>query len=842
MNHQNTVAHVNMARYHLNRAYHFEFELTLNYKLVGSGRQEEVMFTACSNRFSRKESATLMRWHVAICVAVAGGFLSIVPHVGAADQVSTFRNGTGNWSNPNSWSPSGVPNNGASTYDAVFNGQYGVSSGDTLKLDENVTINQFTMSGGFLAPPDSGGPYTLTLNGALNWSGGIIGGVNLTANAGGTISANSACIFEAGTLQNAGTITYTTTLPIVENGPFSIRMDANAVINNLTGATFNFADDGGIGSTSSTAQINNQGTFEKSAGTGISQVMPGFNNAATVLVQSGTLEFLGGTTTDSGTDQVSAGATLAFDSGIHTFTSAATLGGGGTLQFGGDDVEFNGKLLGGAGGLQVVGGQTTFNPGSDVSSLGIAPAQGGRALKLVGQGTTLFNTGHAVNLASLTTVNVNNNPITLGGSDDFVLNGPAVWNDGTISGPLTSPNNTLSVNAGLTISGLGMNLDHRNLVNNSTVTWTDGFIQAKNGAVITNPAGSTFNIQADNGVQWGPAAVSGALPSFNNAGLIVKSAGTGETAFMDVRMTNTGTIQVNSGTLSFYHSGYLGSSTGYADTGVNSGTYQIGQGATMIVSDHTMTASSTVQGAGTMQFEGNNNTVAGNYNITGTTAAYGGVTFQPGSAVTSVGQLLNVASSGGVVFSSGNPITLHDLILNGSLGGSDSITVTGKMSGAGTMSSNVVAPGVISPGNSPGILTNQGNLTMEHSTMLNMEMAGNSNANQVLYDVVNSSGQLTISGTLVLNLIDGYVPAPIDKLAIITSTTPLDGLFDNVLPDQRLMTADGTGSFLVNYGASSPFGADEVVLNNFQAVPEPTGFALLLMGAAAVLSRPRRRL
>ena len=66
-------------------------------------------------------------------------------------------------------------------------------------------------------------------------------------------------------------------------------------------------------------------------------------------------------------------------------------------------------------------------------------------------------------------------------------------------------------------------------------------------------------------------------------------------------------------------------------------------------------------------------------------------------------------------------------------------------------------------------------------------------------------------------------------------------MFDNVAPGERLTTADNRGSFIVNYGGTSPFGDNAVVLSDFRAIPEPATFALLAAGVPLVLRRLRRR-
>ena len=74
------------------------------------------------------------------------------------------------------------------------------------------------------------------------------------------------------------------------------------------------------------------------------------------------------------------------------------------------------------------------------------------------------------------------------------------------------------------------------------------------------------------------------------------------------------------------------------------------------------------------------------------------------------------------------------------------------------------------------------------------------------------------------------------------TSSDLAGVFDNVANGGRLTSADGTTSFQVNYGAGSPYGANNLVLSDPEAVPEPMSLVLLVGGAAALaLVRYRKR-
>lgn len=48
----------------------------------------------------------------------------------------------------------------------------------------------------------------------------------------------------------------------------------------------------------------------------------------------------------------------------------------------------------------------------------------------------------------------------------------------------------------------------------------------------------------------------------------------------------------------------------------------------------------------------------------------------------------------------------------------------------------------------------------------------------------------------------------------IRADSALSGVFSNIADGQRLETSDGGASFIVNYGAGSPYGADNLVLSD----------------------------
>ena len=82
--------------------------------------------------------------------------------------------------------------------------------------------------------------------------------------------------------------------------------------------------------------------------------------------------------------------------------------------------------------------------------------------------------------------------------------------------------------------------------------------------------------------------------------------------------------------------------------------------------------------------------------------------------------------------------------------------------------------------------------------------------------------------------------APGSTFTVFTSSG-ITGTFANIANGQRLITADGIGAFQVNYGPLSAFGANNIVLSHFTAVPEPSTYVMLGLGAVIIVWQVRRR-
>ncbi|HEV7380044.1 MAG TPA: DUF4347 domain-containing protein [Dyadobacter sp.] len=130
----------------------------------------------------------------------------------------------------------------------------------------------------------------------------------------------------------------------------------------------------------------------------------------------------------------------------------------------------------------------------------------------------------------------------------------------------------------------------------------------------------------------------------------------------------------------------------------------------------------------------------------------------------------------GISASSGTVTTAGKLIINGTLTVSGTLTSTGTLAGSGTLgSSTVTNNGTIAPGNSPGILSFNGNVVSENT--VNVELAGVTPGTG--YDQILVSGSMVLSGTLNVTLASGYTPVLNDEFTIIDAGS-ISGTFTTV--------------------------------------------------------------
>jgi hypothetical protein len=263
---------------------------------------------------------------------------------------------------------------------------------------------RFLMTGGAVD-----GTGTLTSTDTFEWQGGSIntplmnvGTVKLT----GWVSGTSRMLNSS--LINSGAILHKDSGPLTGGG----------TLNNLAGSLYDVQADGSIGQPNtfgaSLFQLNNSGTFRKSAGSGSSLVWAALNNAGSVEVQSGTLDFRGSGTCGGGFS-VAAGSTLLFSLGSFNLSGSSNISGAGDVSF------IASSSLSPAGSVNVtIGG--TFQISGTTRITGFTSGNG----SLKNFATATFN-----GAAETRTLILGDNG-TLGGNGTVNVTGVASWTESNL--------------------------------------------------------------------------------------------------------------------------------------------------------------------------------------------------------------------------------------------------------------------------------------------------------------------------------------------------------------------------------------------------------------------------
>ncbi len=129
--------------------------------------------------------------------------------------------------------------------------------------------------------------------------------------------------------------------------------------------------------------------------------------------------------------------------------------------------------------------------------------------------------------------------------------------------------------------------------------------------------------------------------------------------------------------------------------------------------------------------------------------------------------------------------------------------------------------GILAPGTSIGGTTIFGDYLQQNSAAMEIQISHPAFVgSDPERDFVFVDGTASLDGNLQLVLTGDFMPAGDETFAILSANT-LSGQLANVANGTRLTTSNGDGSFLVNYGPSSPFNPNQIVLSAFKAVGFP---------------------
>jgi hypothetical protein len=442
----------------------------------------------------------------------------------------------------------------------------------------------------------------------------------------------------------------------------------------------------------------------------------GRDSAGNLLDSSiGTLQLYNASATFQGDIGIVDNLNVSYDLG-YIPSGTVTLNGGVQSILGNVDVEEGGILnfLGsiGSGGASTIGNLTvnSVNFGSSYGTVNFSPAGGPATLTL---GSLTVSGG------------------VLTGTDSFLVSGQFTWAGGTLQGPQGS---SLTAQGSLTMDepasdSLSMVLDGRTLNNAGTAYWLEGNIGFKNGSVFNNQAGATFNdVWQGGGRSFTP--LDATATTFNNAGTFIKSDSNAE--IMNVPFTNTGTVTMQSGTLS--------------------------------IGNYTQTAGSTILAGGTLQgtilIHGGNlsgtGTINGSVSNAGSASLGGGT----GGLLTIEGDYTQAAGTTSLL---GGSVTCGNFVwTGGALSGTGSVTASNLLVTSTTASDTITAQGGTAPGS---VQLNSMSLSMSNTLTLTV-------LNQVSITGTGGSDTYTIIFGSMLTTPIAVTGSGNDTLTVNGSTDP----------------------------------------------------------------------
>jgi hypothetical protein len=308
-----------------------------------------------------------------------------------------------------------------------------------------------------------------------------------------------------------------------------------AVLSNAPGATFDCVGNGTIEVSTGGGLVANAGLFQTIGDPATNVIQAPFSNYAVVEVQSGTLSLGDGGTSMAPSNSVAeidvfSNATIDFHGGTFLLDPSAVMDGPGNLSV-------SGAATANLAGTVVLGGTQTFSGG--VANLTGFYNCVSNALLIAG-GTANFN-GSGVIAPSSLVLGIYG---TLGGSNLVTVNGPMIWGGAsTMTGA-----NSVTANGGLTIGPGNVSLSGRELVNTGAALWTNngpGDILLYDGALLSNAPSGTFECMGTGVIDF--SSGGGVLA---NEGLF-RILGAGASTTIELPFTNNGTVEVDSGALSF---------------------------------------------------------------------------------------------------------------------------------------------------------------------------------------------------------------------------------------------------------------------------------------------------
>ncbi len=649
-------------------------------------------------------------------------------------------------------------------------------SGGTLAMGANTdTVTIFNMSSGDITGT---GPLTATTYGL----------------SGGTVTGN----LGAGTLNSSGTV--------------ALNGTAGALAVNVTAGTLTLGSANRLADGATVAVSG--GTLAMGANTDTVSI---FNMSSGAITGTGPLTattygLSGGTVTGNlGTGTLNSSGTVALNGIAGALAVNVTAG---TLTLGSADRLADGATVGVSGGTLALGGNTDtvsiFNMSSGaITGTGPLTAttyglSGGTVTGNLGAGTMNVTTS-AVNLngtSGATAVNVNSGTLLLGSNDRLADGATVLIAGGTLDTgtALTDLVSSFSMSSGF-LNGTGT-------ITAATYSLSGGTVNAKLGSGTLSVSGTV------------------ALNGTSAASAINVSSGSLMLGSSNLLTDNAAAVTVSGGALAMGNFSDTVGAVSLTGGGIT------GTGGTLTGSSYAVQSgsiSALLGGSGITLTKATLGTVS----LSGANTYTGATTIKAGTLELLAGGSL--ASSSIIVGDTGSTGAILDAITNGL------VVASGQtVSGIGTIkgSTTIQLGGVIAPGNSPGILSNVGNMTLASGSNFQAEINGLGAG--TAYDQLDVTGVVTLAG--LLNVATNFTPAQGGLFFLINNDAldAISGTFSNAAINGDTY-AFGLQQYAVSYfgdyGTASFTGGNDLVL---MAVPEPGAALIGGLGVLCLLRRRRR--
>jgi hypothetical protein len=271
-----------------------------------------------------------------------------------------------------------------------------------------------------------------------------------------------------------------------------------------------------------------------------------------------------------------------------------------------------------------------------------------------------------------------------------------------------------------------------------------------------------------------------------------------------------------------------------------------------------------VSNGDTLKFAASGNTNSGEINLTGGTARFdqdltnasGGLISGRGTLIatgglTNQGNIglssdntdifgdVNNASGGAIIVSDSGTATFYDdVVHNGTeirVSDGSQAVFFGAVSGAGsyTGTGSLFFEGDLAPGNSPALVTADNDMTLGTVSTTVMEIAGITRGSE--YDAFDITGNLSLGGTLDIDLLDMFAPSHGDNFDLFTAES-ITGNFASLLFPEL------DGDLLWDLALYEDFsGSIDVLRLSVSSVPVPAAVWLFGSGLLGLLGVARRK-